>query len=179
MTQRAIIAFTGPIGCGKTTAAKALTHRGWARIRFAETLKAMGRSFGLSDAQLDGDEKEVPSELLCGKTPRQFMQWLGTDFGRKMIGDDVWIRAWARHVEQTPAYIPVVVDDVRFENEANAVRALGGIVVRVLREGCGSDAHASEQFDWKPDRFILNAQMETFTTDAEIMGNVLRRERGV
>jgi hypothetical protein len=38
----------------------------------------------------------------------------------------------------------VVADDVRFENEIDAIHQLGGIVIYVRRGGCGSDGHASE-----------------------------------
>ena len=91
-----IIGFCGPIGAGKSTAAKHLVNAmGFKRLPFAGTLKAMGRAFGLTDEEVDGDRKTIPSPLLAGKTPREFMQLLGTEFGRNLIdkGLKTWIEA--------------------------------------------------------------------------------------
>ena len=55
-----IIALTGPAGCGKTTVAKQLEGHGFVRVRFAGPIKAMLRALGLTEAQVDGDEKETP-----------------------------------------------------------------------------------------------------------------------
>jgi hypothetical protein len=141
---RLLIAFTGLAGAGKSTAAAHLTqHRGFTRVRFAGPLKAMMAALGLSEREVDGDLKETPCELLCGRTPRQAMQWLGTEFGRNLIGPDIWIRAWQAAL---PATGNVVVDDCRFPNERDAVRAAGGILVRIERPGAGAGAagHSSE-----------------------------------
>ena len=161
--KRVIIGFTGPIGAGKSTAANVLVQQGWRRVRFAGPLKAMAQAFGLSFAQVDGDLKETPSELICRKTPRFFMQRLGTEFGRQMIGDDLWIRAFKHAVGQVHEDAPIVVDDIRFANEAEAVRSLGGIVVRIDRIGhVGGTGHASEAFDFTPDFAIANHRREVF-----------------
>ena len=67
-----IIALTGPAGCGKSALAQALVDRhAFVRVRFASPLKAMLRSYGLTEAQVDGDEKEIPCELLGGHTSEQ------------------------------------------------------------------------------------------------------------
>jgi hypothetical protein len=146
-TPRTIIAFTGLAGAGKSTAAAHLVKcHGFERVRFAGPLKAMLGALGCTLEQIDGSEKETPCDLLCGKTPRQAMQWLGTEFGRNMIGDDLWIRAWKAAVDRLPAGVPVVVDDLRFPNEAEAVRAVGGFIVRIDRPGAGTTStHVSEQ----------------------------------
>lgn len=145
--DRTIIAFTGLAGAGKSTAAAHLVKsRGFTRIRFAGPLKAMMATLGLSPAEIDGDRKEMPCDLLGGKTPRWAMQSLGTEWGRKLIGDDLWIRAWQHAVAQLPAGVPVVVDDCRFPNEAAAIGAAGGVCVRIERPGAGTaSVHESEQ----------------------------------
>ena len=51
----------------------------------------------------------------------------------------------------------MIADDVRFANEAAAVRALGGIVVRLERPGIESwTSHASELFAFEPDATVVN-----------------------
>lgn len=168
------IGFCGPAGAGKSTAAERLVQR-WRfnRVRFAGPLKAMMLALGLEPDQVDGDRKEEPSPLLCGRTPRQAMQWLGTEWGRELIGQGFWIAAWQAAVERAPGFYGpgprfkgetgldrlIVADDVRFANEARAIRDRGGIVVRIERPGAGSasgHAHASERMDFVPDRIIRN-----------------------
>lgn len=148
-----IIGLCGLAGSGKTTIANHLVeHHGFVRLPFAGPLKAMAAAFGLGPREMGGDLKEVPSDLLCGKTPRQFMQLLGTEFGRDLIGQDVWVRAWERALGEvaTDGFLPlrIVADDLRFENEAAAIRSRGGVVVHLIRHGAGSatgGAHSSER----------------------------------
>ena len=150
-SRRTIIAFTGLAGSGKTTAAKHLVNRhGFERVRFAGPLKDMMRALGLSDREIDGDRKELPCDLLCGKTPRWAMQSIGTEWGRQLIGADLWIRAWQAAVDRLPAVVPVVVDDCRFPNEAAAIRAAGGFLVAVERPGLSAGQHVSEGQDLGP-----------------------------
>ena len=81
-------------------------------------------SFGLIREQLWGDEKETPLDFLGGKTPRQAMQTLGTEWGRNLIYDGIWLHAWERAFNKCST--PVVVDDLRFINEAEMIKRLGG-----------------------------------------------------
>lgn len=158
--MRPIIAFCGLIGSGKTTAALHLVDRhGFVRVRFAEPLKAMLRSLGLSNREIDGDLKEDPCPLLGGKTPRWAMQLLGTEWGRQMIDPELWTRAWRLSVDALPPGIPVVADDCRFANEAAAVRAVSpnALVLRIVRPGVTvGGAHVSELQAFSPDCDIIN-----------------------
>ncbi len=144
---RTLIAFTGLAGSGKSTAAQHLVkNHGFQRIRFAGPLKDMMRALGLTEAEIEGDRKETPCELLGGKTPRYAMQTIGTEWGRDLICQDLWIRAFNAALAKVPEGVPVVVDDCRFPNEADAIVAVGGVLVRVVRPGAGAGAagHSSE-----------------------------------
>ncbi|MPZ19526.1 MAG: deoxynucleotide monophosphate kinase [Luteitalea sp.] len=173
--KRILIGFTGRIGAGKSTAARALYNRGFTRVRFAGPLKAMMACLGLSEQEVDGSLKEEPCDLLCGKTPRYAMQTIGTEWGRQMIGDDIWIRAFKRAVQDYP-YRMLVCDDVRFQNEANAIRELGGAVVRVVRgDSAGAVGHASERQDFLADATLYNAgSVSEFIRDVVAYADTLR-----
>jgi hypothetical protein len=150
-----IVGLVGTKGSGKTTAAKYLVSaHGYERVPFAAPLKRMLRAIGLGDAELDGDRKEEPCDLLMGVTPRHAMQMLGTEFGRNAIHPEIWLHLWkaaaARHSL-------VVVDDVRFANEAAVIREMGGRLIRIergpaadllmrggLARSVGMDTHSSE-----------------------------------
>lgn len=126
-----LIGFVGYARSGKSTAATFLQDsHGFERARIAGPLKDMLRAVGLTDRELEGDRKEAPLDLLCGRTPREAMVTLGTEWGRRMIGGAFWANAWLRRVEEL-GDVPIAVEDVRFPNEAEAVRALGGVIVRI------------------------------------------------
>ena len=48
------------------------------------------------------------------------------------------------------------MDDCRFENEADAVRKLGGFVMGLTGRGGLPGKHASEEHDWEADRYHAN-----------------------
>lgn len=140
-----LIGITGRAGSGKSTAADVLLKAGWARVKFADPLKNMLRAIGLSDRHIEGDLKEVPCDLLQGKTPRWAMQSLGTEWGRQCIGEGLWLDLARREIALTIAQgVPVVVDDVRFENEAQLIRDLGGTILQITRGNAETPSHASE-----------------------------------
>jgi hypothetical protein len=189
-----IIGLCGLAGSGKSTLARHLADaHGYVIIPFARPLKAMARAFGLTHREMAGDLKESPCPALCGKTPRQFMQWLGTEFGRQMIGQEIWVEAWKRAVEDAHndavadlcdarARALIVADDVRFDNEARVARDLGGIIIRIERPGAGSASgagHASEGFAGVPDAIIRNTGDEPGLLarfDATLAAMLERRE---
>jgi hypothetical protein len=144
--QTNTIGIAGYKGCGKSLVADYLCQaRKFEILKFADPLKDMLRAIGLSDSHIEGDKKEVPLSLLCGKTARHAMQTLGTDWGRGMLGDSLWVNLWTDRARVMHQFDDkVVADDVRFENEIDAIHQLGGIVIYVRRGGCGSDGHASE-----------------------------------
>jgi hypothetical protein len=146
-----LIGFCGLAGHGKTTAARHLVSLSGlyaVRLSFADPIRQMLLAMGLSaDDMSDPRLKETPHLLLGGKTPRQAMQSLGTDWGRRMVADDLWLNL-ARH-RATSAMLTgnlPVFDDVRFDNEAAMIRALGGHVIRIYRPGQPliAPVHASE-----------------------------------
>lgn len=162
--RRTLIAFTGLAGSGKSTAAMHLVERhGFARIRFAGPLKDMMRALGLNEREIEGDLKEKPCELLGGKTPRYAMQTIGTEWGRDLIASDLWIRAFNAALAKVPAGTNVVVDDCRFPNEADAITAAGGVLVRIERPGAGAGAagHSSEAHQLPAIASIQNATTQT------------------
>ena len=152
-----ILGLAGYAGSGKSTAAEALCRNyGFVRARFADPLKGMIRTLlaqigadeAMIDAMIEGSLKEVPSEMLAGRSPRYVMQTLGTDWGRGFMGPNFWAdiaisRVRALHAE-FPGH-PIVFEDTRFANELAAIRKVGGVVLRIDRPGTGPvNAHESD-----------------------------------
>ena len=127
-----LIGLCGKAGSGKTTAAAYLEMKGFERKPFADPLKRMLHAVGVPEENLWGDRKEEKLEMLCGKSAREAMQLLGTEWGRNLIGKDLWVNLWCESVRGLPR---VVVDDVRFTSEAAAIVNMGGVIIQMERPG--------------------------------------------
>lgn len=172
MSYPRLIGLVGYQRAGKTTTAKLLVQEhAYQWTRFAGPLKDMLRQIGLNDHELDGHLKNEPCALLGGKTPVQVMQTLGTEWGRKMVYADLWLDTWKRQVDdQLNLGCRVVVDDVRFANEAAAVRDLGGELWLVERPGfVRASEHESEAYvaEARPVLVITNKG-----TQAELLASI-------
>lgn len=155
---------------GKTTLANGLAGHGYKRRSFAGPLKGMlaamlasaGEAPATIDAMLYGDLKETPAPALAGRTPRHAMQTLGTEWGRECIGGSLWVDLAMRGAAaDVHAGSSVVFDDMRFANEAAAVRDAGGMTVCIVRPGAErGQQHVSEGgLDaWPFDLVITNDQ---------------------
>jgi hypothetical protein len=147
------IALIAPrMGSGKTTVATYLANRyGYQITPFAKPLRlmmtALLTSFGVSAKDITfllSDGKETPILEIPGTpTPRRLMQLLGTDWGRKLVHDRIWVAAWEALADQ---HEYVVADDCRFPNEYAAIRSIpGGQVWRITRQSAViTSVHASE-----------------------------------
>lgn len=150
-----VVGLCGLAGAGKSTAARLLVERhDFVRRPFAYPLKSMLAALGVPREVLDGsaEVKETPRDELGGLTARHAMQMLG-DWGRINMHPDFWVRQWQRGAHLSQRF---VADDVRYDNEAAAVRAMGGIIIRIERTGAGSvsnPTHSSERnavaSDWQ------------------------------
>jgi len=147
-----IIGICGPAGAGKSTVADMMCSDGLgASIPLAEPLyRGISAMFGIPEGNLaDRGTKEQAIDWI-GQSPRRLLQTLGTEWGREVVGQDIWVKICLRRAAATlgAGYRRVVVPDVRFDNEAAAIREAGGIVVSVARpDGCVDGEamrHASE-----------------------------------
>ncbi len=145
-----LIGITGRLHAGKDEAAKAFIAAGYIRESFADPLKVITAYLADEDVALYHDQqaKEEYSELL-GMTRRKALQLLGTEGVRNTLGADFWARrlmwVWTKCGRPN-----LVVADCRFDNEAEAIRAHGGKILRIVRpdndaDSIGVPGHASEQ----------------------------------
>lgn len=125
------------------------------RVKFADALKSMLRTFlhnlgyGTVDIErmMEGDLKEVPLPITGNPTPRHLMQTLGTEWGRACVADNLWVDVT---IKKAMRYIGmghrVVIDDIRFPNELEAVRnVFDSRTIRIIRTNHFVDtSHPSE-----------------------------------
>lgn len=139
-----LIGLAGAKQSGKTLLANLLAESyGLQHFSFAAPIRQFVASLlGGTLEQLEV-EKEVPIAWLNGVTPRHMMQTLGTEWGRRMIDQDIWLRLCMR---KALAAGSAVISDVRFPNEARAIREHGGKVIRLNRwSQRPEDRHISER----------------------------------
>lgn len=145
-----LIGLTGPAGSGKDTFADELYERfAFAKTSFAAPLKlALQAIFGFSAEQLSARHMKEAVADYWGFSPRYAAQKLGTEGCRNLFGEDVWIKRWLLTYFSLQQTDDVVVTDVRFDNEADTIRKLGGYIVHIRRGhnplAIGT-SHASEQ----------------------------------
>lgn len=137
-----IIGLVGFIGSGKGTVGDILRDEcGYIQDSFARPLKdAVAAIFGWDRQMLEGATKESrewrerPDAFWSGKfgyefTPRLALQLMGTEAGRNVFHQDLWVASLLhRNIGKD-----VVITDVRFKNEIATVKKNGGKIVRVRR----------------------------------------------
>ena len=124
-----IIGFSGKRGTGKTTAANYLIKKyQFTKVGFADDLKIIARTlypFTERDLGLNKETKYKDHDW----TPRDFMIHLGELM--RYHEPNYWLnRGIAKCNDTTKNYC---FDDVRFTNEADAIKALGGKIIRIER----------------------------------------------
>lgn len=138
-----LVAFKGKIGSGKSTASKVLV--GYTRVSFSDPLKMIGEIFGFSKEQLYGTQeqkREIHDEWKI--SAREFLQKFGTNIIRGHLREEIPnmnlnnMSAWARIFELRVSKLlkqgkNVVCDDVRFPDEANLIKKLGGVIIEIVR----------------------------------------------
>lgn len=145
-----LIGIAGKAGAGKDTVAGQLAvEYGFLCTSFATPLKAAASAlFGLPlDFFVDRDKKDARL-LSWDRSPRQLMCALA-DKVKAGFGEDVFVKAWMAQV--TPVLdlgCNVLVSDVRFKHEVEAVKLLGGTIIYIDRDvpETSVGSHCSEQF---------------------------------
>jgi hypothetical protein len=101
------------------------------RAMLAVLLKANGMKADEITRYLEGELKEQVIPCL-GVTSRYAQISLGTEWGRVLINPDLWANTWGKGMEEGES---VMNDSVRFPNEEDVIRSLGGFTILIVRPG--------------------------------------------
>lgn len=145
------VGLAGFARSGKDSVGAVLVGEGFVRKSFASPMRtALVRLNPLVDT-VNGVMPLMDALYLLGsweglkeKAPgvRVLLQRLGSDVGREMFGEDFWVDQAFSGIGWGES---VVFTDVRFPNEAEAIRGRGGVVWNVVRPGVGVvNGHVSE-----------------------------------
>ena len=125
-----LIGISGKIGTGKTTVADMLVSKGFSQLAFAGVLKEMVAVLLNIPVSIFDDQAVKSGMTPFGCDVRHLLQTIGTDWGREMINTDIWVISAFFRINSDNT----VITDVRFPNEAKAIRERGGIVIRLERD---------------------------------------------
>lgn len=150
-----LVGFRGYARAGKNAAANGLLPFGYKQLAFADTLRdvayaidpyvlAPGRSqLHPAYARLSTIVRYYGWDIAKTefKDVRRLLQRLGTEAGRDILGQDIWVNTTLTNAPDGP----VCITDVRFPNEQQAIKSRGGITVKVDRPGVTAQSdHPSE-----------------------------------
>jgi hypothetical protein len=149
-----IIGLAGKARSGKNTVADYLTTTyGFEQVALAGPIKAMlWAGLGLPECEFQATEQKEEIIPWYGVSYRRLAQTLGTEWGRAQ-NPDLWLIIARREIEglRDQGCPGVAITDVRFDNEAEMIRRIGGQVWHIRRDAASkalpeaTQAHASEQ----------------------------------
>ena len=120
--------------------------------------------------------------LAAPRSPRHIMQLWGTEY-RRAHDHGYWTSAVVSHIAQQcrSHNHRHVITDVRFENEAQAVRNMGGVIWQIKRPGLTLDTTHSSETDgsqFQPNTIINNSH-DIRHLQAVVMGAWTMLETGM
>lgn len=166
MMRPKVIGLAGRMGSGKNAAGRTLEKAGYEPASFAcalrqEVQEAISRMnfptvmpYELSlylASVMPGAVWEKPTPSMM----RKALQWWGTEY-RRSSDRNYWVRRLLYSMSPDAEY---VITDVRFGNEADAIREIGGVVIGIERPGDRDEElskHESEALRFQCDFWVKN-----------------------
>ena len=142
------------------------------KMAFADPIRDIGEIFGFTRVQMTDRKLKETEDPFWGFSPRTFMQKVGTEMFRNCLRDDIWIKLLERRIKDLDNKLGVdpsmiFITDVRFPNEAEAIKKMGGYIIKIKREGfskAGENLHPSEKFI---DQMEADCVIENKAKDAD------------
>ncbi len=142
-----LVGLVGMAGSGKDTLADSLAPDGWVKVAFADALKEICINYlGCTHDDLYTQEGKMRFNKLWGRTNRAILQQVGTEAMRDGFDKNVWVKILGLRVKKLlDEGRKVIVTDCRFDNEAQSVIDMGGVVVKIVRDSQGENLSSAEQ----------------------------------
>jgi hypothetical protein len=181
----ALISISGFAGSGKDTVAQIIQElqpdKQWQIKKFSGKLKEMASlitgipvdKFEDQHFKRDGAIMIIPNtfgpDSFKKYSVRDFLQYLGTECVRDLLGKDIWVNALLK--DYNASKHNWIITDCRFPNELEGIQDKGGYTLKVIRKGINAvNAHPSEialdNYDYGFDGYIDNfGDMEDLRTE--------------
>lgn len=150
MSTSNIIGLTGKKFHGKDTAGSIMKNLNnqVVLLSFASPIKkALSVIHEIPENFFDDPELK---EKVCpewGRSPRDLAKWLGTDVYRNQFDENIWLKNMEMRICKKYLGYDIIVTDVRFDNEAELIHKLGGVVWRIdaSERVSSTDSHVTEK----------------------------------
>ena len=177
-----VIGLGGFSGVGKTTVAEAILKElaeqtpalAGRRLSLADRIKRVLAV--LVDENLAFDrqsEKRLPLYAGSDWQAGDFLRIFGTEFVRDNIGEDFWIDVAAKQLARLEEPTVIVIDSLRYGNDARFIRALGIAVLLERDDVVQTIDHVSEA----PEELSVDAVVKNNGTPRETARAVLALAR--
>ncbi len=165
MTTNNLIGLAGWAKSGKDTIADYLVREhGYRRVSFADPMREALLRLDPLIPMMTGHMRLSSAVRLMGwedlkrESPevRELLQRFGTEVGRQMFDQDFWVKLALSSILPGEK---IVFSDVRYKNEAESIRKLGGVIFKVVRDGVApANNHSSEHdlADYEFDAVVHN-----------------------
>ena len=198
MAHQRIIGLAGPKGSGKDLACQLIIQSfgdNWERVAFADPIKNtvanlfhIGRDLNSQLKQqfqtqtLDTIKRLQTVSLIDNNTGQRYGEFTGRDLirdiGMLMRGyDDTQFNEYVKNKITSNPNVNWIITDVRFENEIELIRQLGGKIIEIDRPGYTYDGHITESGVVKGDYHVLNnGTVESFKQQLQtVMSTIMER----
>lgn len=193
-TERVLIAFTGEIASGKSTATRFLINKyNLLEYSFATPLKNIAIILGFNYHQVYGTQEEkLEINQFWKISGRHFMQKFGTEVCRDLLphilpemklDTSLWIKLFEKFYYENKRN-NILVSDLRFSNEADAINKLNGFIIKIVRikssdiDNEGYNLHPSELqiTTIKPHVIIINdGTIDVFKRKVLFIGELIKK----
>lgn len=123
-----LIGLSGRMGVGKSTAIECIRDL---QQNYVHLIKFAQPLYDIQEAiyrRINTVYKRPESFV----KDRKLLQWLGTEWGRGQVSDTLWVDLWrteAHYIMENFSSHIIVCDDVRFDNEVEVIKSLGGTII--------------------------------------------------
>ncbi|HPB94169.1 MAG TPA: hypothetical protein PLR31_11560 [Anaerohalosphaeraceae bacterium] len=179
------IGLSGKSGAGKTTLAVALRDAYqperavvWGfghEVKIEFILQYPDLAYSVEDL----DSQHIKNiRLSKTQTIRDALIRIGLERRRK--DPDYWLRRWLKRTKQMQqcGIHRVIAPDVRFENEAQAIERLGGLLVRLTRNPVYIESDSDTLLDYYPFRYIIDNACLTIDQSFDVLLKLVNRYFG-
>lgn len=142
-----IVGLTGHPSSGKQDVAAILVKKyGFTAYKMAQPLMdCLHHLFNIPREWFEDDELRATPFPTLGIEPSRLMNSLEAQWGRKLIAEDIWVKAAEARLYEMSGHgadpgFKVVIPRITYEDEADWVRKSGGVVMHVSKVGTSSDS---------------------------------------
>lgn len=182
-----LLGIMGKKGSGKDTVSDYLVeHYQFHKLAFAGPIKQVAQNmFDFTEQQLNGELKETIDKR-WGISPREVFQKLGTEFGQfdlpkyfpplgKKVNRNFWVERLKIEYGKLPNNSNVIVSDVRFNHEIEAIKKMGGKIIYIERNDRiweKQDIHLSEKEMETINRNLFDILLDNNNCKQQLFDNI-------